>query len=159
MTGEAKTAGFINCPSSASHAPRSLGGHVEMGAESAALRWRSRCSTAAWTPIGAARGKTPNLDPTAGHRLAESAPLFDTDDDPSTIAPGRGEIGPTAPAPATALAVPEIPKVLHVVWKTEKLPKFAEKYVKSWTDNHPGWEVRRWSDESMAAFRQGALSG
>ena len=50
------------------------------------------------------------------------------------------------------MAVPEIPKVLHVVWKTEKLPKFAEKYVKSWTDNHPDWEVRRWTDESMVEF-------
>ena len=141
-----------NCPS-ASRSEVIIGGARPRMRRGAALALAlALLATAAWTPTGAAREKTPNLDPTAGHRLRGGAPLFDTDDDPSTIAPGPGEIGPTAPAPATALAVPEIPKVLHVVWKTEKLPKFAEKYVKSWTDNHPGWEVRRWTDESMVEF-------
>ena len=141
-----------NCPS-ASRSEVIIGGARPRMRRGAALALAlALLATAAWTPTGAAREKTPNLDPTAGHRLRGGAPLFDTDDDPSTIAPGPGEIGPTAPAPATALAVPEIPKVLHVVWKTEKLPKFAEKYVKSWTDNHPDWEVRRWTDESMVEF-------
>ena len=72
-------------------------------------------ATAAWTPIGAAREKTPNLDPTAGHRLRGGAPLFDTDDDPSTIAPGRGEIGPTAPAPATARAPAAAAHLAHAL--------------------------------------------
>ena len=116
-------------------------------------------ATAAWTPAGAAR-KTPrdiDPDPSAGHRLRGGAPLFDTDDDPIR-APAhhhRDEI-PPAPSPQLddmdAVALPTIPKVLHVVWKTEKLPKFAEKYVKSWVDNHPTWTVRRWTDESMLQF-------
>ena len=116
-------------------------------------------ATAAWTPAGAAR-KTPrdiDPDPSAGHRLRGGAPLFDTDDDPIR-APAFHHRDEIPPAPQTqlddmdAVALPTIPKVLHVVWKTEKLPKFAEKYVKSWVDNHPTWTVRRWTDESMLQF-------
>ena len=90
-----------NCPS-ASRSEVIIGGARPRMRRGAALALAlALLATAAWTPTGAAREKTPNLDPTAGHRLRGGAPLFDTDDDPSTIAPGPGEIGPTAPAPAT----------------------------------------------------------
>ena len=47
---------------------------------------------------------------------------------------------------------PSIPRVIHVLWKTEKLPAFAEAYVSGWIADHPAWRVRRWTDADMLAF-------
>ena len=148
-----------NCPS-ASRSEVIIGGARPRMRRGAALALAlALLATAAWTPAVAAR-KTPrdiDPDPSAGHRLRGGAPLFDTDDVPIR-APAHHHRDEIPPAPQTqlddmdAVALPTIPKVLHVVWKTEKLPKFAEKYVKSWVDNHPTWTVRRWTDESMLQF-------
>ena len=46
----------------------------------------------------------------------------------------------------------KIPKILHLLWVTHQLPRFAEGYKRSWLENHPGWRVIQWTDESMLNF-------
>ncbi|NDD58239.1 MAG: hypothetical protein EBZ47_03170 [Chlamydiae bacterium] len=42
-----------------------------------------------------------------------------------------------------------IPKVLHYIWLGPKpFPSSSYVLVKSWLDNHPGWKVKFWTDET-----------
>ena len=66
----------------------------------------------------------------------------------STRRERRGPLATLRPRPFP----PSIPRVIHVLWKTEKLPAFAEAYVSGWIANHPAWRVRRWTDADMLAF-------
>ena len=35
----------------------------------------------------------------------------------------------------------KIPRVIHFLWKTATLPRFAETYKRSWLEHHPGWKA------------------
>lgn len=54
--------------------------------------------------------------------------------------------------PPAANAADAVPRVLHVSWATQALPKFAQTYLKTWQTHHPTWRVARWTDLTMRDF-------
>jgi len=38
-----------------------------------------------------------------------------------------------------------IPRVIHFLWKTATLPRFAEAYKRSWLEHHSGWKIMQWT--------------
>lgn len=45
-----------------------------------------------------------------------------------------------------------IPRILHQMWKDEKLPEKWGRLRETWLHHHPDWEHRLWTDESLMAF-------
>lgn len=44
-----------------------------------------------------------------------------------------------------------IPHVIHRIWLgADRLPERFEEYGESWRRNHPGWEMRLWTDEDVS---------
>lgn len=41
-----------------------------------------------------------------------------------------------------------IPRIIHQTWKTDEIPVRFEKWIKTWTKNHPDWEYWLWTDDS-----------
>lgn len=46
----------------------------------------------------------------------------------------------------------QIPKILHLTWKSKSLPDAFKPLVQKMLDLHPGWVVRLWTDDEMMAF-------
>ncbi|XP_064641140.1 uncharacterized protein LOC135495994 [Lineus longissimus] len=40
----------------------------------------------------------------------------------------------------------DIPKIIHQTWISEEIPKDYAKWIKSWQENHPGWQYWFWTD-------------
>ena len=106
-------------------------------------------------PLGttsASREDAPSPPLPAFPRLVGAVPsprrLEDADDPAVDASRTPRTAGDASPASTP----PSIPRVIHVLWKTEKLPAFAEAYVSGWIANHPAWRVRRWTDADMLAF-------
>ncbi len=106
-------------------------------------------------PLGttsASREDAPNPPLPAFPRLVGAVPSprrLEDADDPAVDASRTPR---TARDASPASTPSSIPRVIHVLWKTEKLPAFAEAYVSGWIANHPAWRVRRWTDADMLAF-------
>ena len=45
-----------------------------------------------------------------------------------------------------------IPKVIHVSWKNNSLPKCAKAYLATWRAHHPSWRIALWTDGLMRDF-------
>ena len=45
-----------------------------------------------------------------------------------------------------------IPKIIHQIWLGSPFPEKYRRIQKTWTDHHPDWEYRLWTDEDVAAF-------
>lgn len=49
-----------------------------------------------------------------------------------------------------------IPKVFHRIWLGGKpMPEVFERWGRTWTDLHPGWEMRLWTEQSLPALKNG----
>lgn len=46
-----------------------------------------------------------------------------------------------------------IPKIFHRIWIGSKVPDHLLRYGDSWMKNHPGWEMRFWTDENIPPSR------
>ena len=93
--------------------------------------------------------------------VARAAPdrLVDVD---VHVDPRVASVDPAAGGDLADLPPPDagaIPKVLHLLWKTDELPEFAREFVHSWVRLHPSWQVRRWTDASMLAFVRAHFPG
>lgn len=45
-----------------------------------------------------------------------------------------------------------IPKIIHLIWLGSPLPKRCQRFLDSWKDFHPDWEVILWTDEDVDSF-------
>jgi mannosyltransferase OCH1-like enzyme len=43
-----------------------------------------------------------------------------------------------------------IPKVFHRIWLGDEMPAEYERFGQGWLDQHPGWELRTWSQRDLA---------
>jgi len=92
------------------------------------------------------------------------------EDDPFSSSPmeftkriGKGEGGvkredgmksiPSSPS-SSSLYIYEhrIPRIIHQMWKTNRIQRVFAEYVQSWIRLHPFWEYRFWTDESGEEF-------
>ena len=91
--------------------------------------------------------------------VARAAPdrLVAVDVDPRVASIDSAEGGDLADLPPPDSGA--IPKVIHLLWKTDELPEFAREFVHSWVRLHPSWQVRRWTDASMLAFVRAHFPG
>ena len=91
--------------------------------------------------------------------VSRAAPdrLVDVDVDPRVASIDPAEGGDLADLPPPDSGA--IPKVIHLLWKTDELPEFAREFVHSWVRLHPSWQVRRWTDASMLAFVRAHFPG
>lgn len=46
-----------------------------------------------------------------------------------------------------------IPKRIHMIWLGSPLPEFSQRMLQTWKDNHPGWDVRLWTDSDVSTLR------
>lgn len=47
----------------------------------------------------------------------------------------------------------QIPKILHFIWLgNSKVPWFGSRFIKTWTNFHPGWALELWDDDRAASF-------
>jgi inositol phosphorylceramide mannosyltransferase catalytic subunit len=47
-----------------------------------------------------------------------------------------------------------IPRVIHRIWLGgEPMPEEFERYGRTWSEHHPGWEVRLWTDGNLPDLR------
>ncbi|HCN83947.1 MAG TPA: glycoside transferase family 32 [Sphingobacteriaceae bacterium] len=46
----------------------------------------------------------------------------------------------------------KIPRIIHQTWKTTNVPSLYTPWVKSWKENHPGWQYMLWTDDMNIAF-------
>ena len=45
-----------------------------------------------------------------------------------------------------------IPRIIHQTWRDRDIPPSLQAYVASWPRLHPGWEIRLWTDDDLAAL-------
>lgn len=45
-----------------------------------------------------------------------------------------------------------MPHISHQSWKEKELPEKFGVWAGTWTDRHPGWEYRLWTDEDNRAL-------
>jgi len=43
-----------------------------------------------------------------------------------------------------------IPKIIHLIWVGDE-SKRPNRYIQSWVDHHPGWEIKLWGNEDLAS--------
>lgn len=47
-----------------------------------------------------------------------------------------------------------IPRIFHFIWIGQKeLPEANRRYIESWRQHHPGWEVRMWGNDNLPRLR------
>ncbi|BCP54854.1 hypothetical protein K32_34710 [Kaistia sp. 32K] len=45
-----------------------------------------------------------------------------------------------------------IPRIVHQTWRDRDIPAAMREFVASWPRLHPGWEIRLWTDDDLAAL-------
>ncbi len=55
-------------------------------------------------------------------------------------------------AQVTPSEEPRIPKIIHIIWFGSPLPAKYNKFVASWKEHHPDWEVKLWVDDDIGSF-------
>lgn len=45
-----------------------------------------------------------------------------------------------------------IPRILHVTWKGDKLPRLFKRVFEAWRQTHPEWDIRFYTDADVRAF-------
>jgi mannosyltransferase OCH1-like enzyme len=45
-----------------------------------------------------------------------------------------------------------VPKIVHLTWKTEMIPGMAEHWLRQWEKTNPDWQVWFWTDEYLEKF-------
>ncbi|MGA2028049.1 MAG: glycosyltransferase [Syntrophobacteraceae bacterium] len=50
------------------------------------------------------------------------------------------------------IRVDPIPRIIHQLWKTSKIPYRWRDCTESWKAHHPNWEHRLWTDEDAEHF-------
>jgi len=46
----------------------------------------------------------------------------------------------------------KIPLIIHQTWKDLNIPEHYKPLVKTWKENHPGWEYILWTDKMNRDF-------
>lgn len=46
-----------------------------------------------------------------------------------------------------------IPRVIHQIWVGGPAPAWVHSYRRTWTERHPGWSMRLWTDENLPPMR------
>uniref|UniRef100_A0A1I8HU91 Glycosyl transferase n=1 Tax=Macrostomum lignano TaxID=282301 RepID=A0A1I8HU91_9PLAT len=45
-----------------------------------------------------------------------------------------------------------VPRIRHILWKSDRVSAYFAKQLKSWTDIHPGWTYVLWRDADLDRF-------
>ncbi|XP_064620545.1 uncharacterized protein LOC135483513 [Lineus longissimus] len=54
----------------------------------------------------------------------------------------------------TNTSLERVPKIVHLTWKSEKVPAKAVPFIKKWQTTNPDWEVWFWTDKNTAEFME-----